>query len=131
LVPKLSAWIGIFGGIVDLFVGALLMQSRLGPVATRDMMSSSSGSSIGFAVLAFGAVVLLTGLYLLVSQMMRHREGFGLLMILYGVVMLVLGASMIGQMFTMMAMQLSLLSGILMLALGLAMLFSGADMLRK
>lgn len=126
---KFSAWIGIVGGIIDLAVGASLIQSQPGPMGTQSMMSVSAGSSTGYAVLALGIVVLMTGLYLLVTRMMQHRQGFGLLMILYGLVMLVLGAGMIGQMFMMM--QASLTSGIVMIVVGLAMLYSGADMVRR
>lgn len=126
---KFSAWIGIVGGIIDLVVGASVIQSQSEPMGTQSMMSVSAGSSTGYVVLALGIVVLMTGLYLLVTRLMQHRQGFGLLMILYGLVMLVLGAGMIGQMFMMM--QASLISGSVMIVVGLAMLYSGADMVRR
>jgi len=129
LEQKFSAWIGIVGGIIDLVVGASVIQSQSEPMGTQSMMSVSAGSSTGYVVLALGIVVLMTGLYLLVTRLMQHRQGFGLLMILYGLVMLVLGAGMIGQMFMMM--QASLISGSVMIVVGLAMLYSGADMVRR
>ena len=61
-------------------------------------------------MLALGAIVFLTGVYVLVTRMREHRSTIGLLMIVYGVIMLVLGAGMIGQLFSIM-MQGSTVSG--------------------
>jgi Na+-translocating ferredoxin:NAD+ oxidoreductase RnfD subunit len=129
LQQKLSAWIGIAGGIIDLVVGASLTQNPPPAVMAQAMMSSQSDYPIGYAVFAFGIVVLATGLYLLFTRMMHHRAGFGFLMVLYGIVMLVLGAGMIRNVFLMM--QYSLLSGIVMIIVGLTMLYSGSEMIRK
>jgi len=125
LGQRLSAVVGMIGGIIDMVVGVSLMQ--LEPVSTS--AQSMKAPSLGYAVFALGIAVFGTGLYLLVTRMMQHRQHFGLLMILFGLVMLVLGLSMVGQIF--MVAQVSLVSGILMLVVGLAMLYSGADMVRK
>lgn len=128
---KISALIGITGGIVDFAIGLIILQQ---PSSAASMMMETSGTqtsaiSLGYSILALGAVVLFTGLYMLTVRMMQHRSGFGLLMILYGIIMLILGAGMIGQMFF--VMQGSTFSGGLMIVVGLAMLYSGSGMVRK
>ena len=127
---KISALIGIIGGIVDFAIGLIILQQ---PSSAASMMMETSRTqtsiSLGYSILALGAVVLFTGLYMLTVKMMQHRSGFGLLMILYGIIMLISGAGMIGQMFF--VMQGSTFSGGLMIVVGLAMLYSGSDMVRK
>jgi threonine/homoserine/homoserine lactone efflux protein len=73
-------------------------------------MMSASSALAGYSLLALGAIVFLTGMYMLVA-------------------MLVLGAGMIGQLFNIM-MQGSTVSGIAMILVGLAMLYSGSQMTR-
>jgi hypothetical protein len=92
-------------------------------------MMSASSAFAGYSLLALGAIVFLTGVYVLVARMMEHRSMIGLLMTVYGVVMLVLGAGMIRQLFNIM-MQGSTVSGITMILVGLAMLYSGSQMTR-
>ena len=92
-------------------------------------MMSASSALAGYSLLALGAIVFLTGMYMLVTRVMEHRSTIGLLMIVYGVAMLVLGAGMIGQLFNIM-MQGSTVSGIAMILVGLAMLYSGSQMTR-
>ena len=90
-------------------------------------MMSASRALAGYSLLALGAIVFLTGVYVLATRMMKHRSTIGLLMIVYGAVMLVLGAGMIGQLFNIM-MQGSTVSGVTMILVGLAMLYSGSQM---
>jgi uncharacterized membrane protein len=90
-------------------------------------MMATPGTLAGYLLLALGAIVFLTGVYVLLSRMMRHRSTIGLLMIVYGAIMLVLGVGMIGQFFNFM-MQGSLVSGVVMILVGLAMLYSGLGM---
>jgi Kef-type K+ transport system membrane component KefB len=78
-------------------------------------------------LLGLGVIVFSTGLYVLVSRMMKQRSTIALLMIVYGVIMLVLGVGMIGQFFNLM-MQGSSVSGIAMTIVGLAILYSGSGM---
>jgi uncharacterized membrane protein HdeD (DUF308 family) len=92
-------------------------------------MMSASSALAGYSLLALGAIVFLTGVYVLVTRVMKHRSTIGLLMIVYGVAMLVLGAGMIGQLFNIM-MQGSTVSGVAMILVGLAMLYSGSQMTR-
>ena len=92
-------------------------------------MMSASNALAGYSLLALGAIVFLTGVYVLVTRVMEHRSTVRLLMIVYGVTMLVLGAGMIGQLFNIM-MQGSTVSGIAMILVGLAMLYSGSQMTR-
>jgi hypothetical protein len=114
-----SAAIGIIGGFVDVLAGLVLLQPA-------GMMVSSTARWGGYFLLTLGLIVLLTGLYLLTSHMMKNRSTIGGLMLLYGVIMLVLGVAMLGQMFSMM--QGSTLSGSVMLLMGVLMLYSGYGM---
>jgi len=122
-----SAVIGITGGIVDLVAGLALLQPA--GMAEEPMMVPSPATWGGYFLLGLGVIVLLTGLYLLTSRMMKNRSIFGALMLLYGVIMLILGVAMLGQVFSMM--RGSMLSGAVMLLMGAAMLYSGYGMIRK
>jgi uncharacterized membrane protein HdeD (DUF308 family) len=122
---RFSGAIGVVGGLVDIIVGAVILQQ---PMGNQPMMELSPSSWIGYFLLALGIIVLLSGLYVLTARMMTRRSVFGWLMIVYGVVMLVLGAGMLGQMFSMM--QGFVISGTVMIVIGLAMLYSGYDMTR-
>jgi uncharacterized membrane protein len=122
---RFSGAIGVVGGLVDIIVGAVILQQ---PMGNQPMMELSPSSWIGYFLLALGIIVLLSGLYVLTARMMTRRKQFGWLMIVYGVVMLVLGAGMLGQMFSMM--QGFVISGTVMIVIGLAMLYSGYDMTR-
>jgi uncharacterized membrane protein len=117
-----SAAIGVIGGIVDMVAGLALLQPA-------GMMVSSTAIWGGYFLLTLGSIVLLTGLYLLISHMMKNRSTIGGLMVLYGVIMLVLGVAMLGQVFSMM--QGSTLSGSVMLLMGTLMLYSGYGMAKK
>jgi len=116
-----SAIIGIVGGVVDLIAGVALL---------RPTMMSNNGMSVapGYFLLVLGAIVLVTGLYLLTSHTMRKDLLIGRLMLVYGVMMLILGTGMLVRVFPMM--QGSSLSGAVMLATGAAMLYSGFEMVR-
>jgi len=127
LKREISGAIGLIGGLIDAFVGLLILQPN--PMGMGSPMMSASSALAGYSLLALGAIVFLTGVYVLVTRMMEHRSTIGLLMIVYGVVMLVLGAGMIGQLFNIM-MQGSTVSGIVMILVGLAMLYSGSQMIR-
>jgi uncharacterized membrane protein HdeD (DUF308 family) len=96
---------------------------------TSSPMMSPSGTLAAYFLFALGAIVFLTGVYLLASRMTEHHSTIGLLMIIYGVIMLVLGVGMIGQFFNLM-MQGSSVSGIAMILVGLVMLYSGSGMAR-
>jgi uncharacterized membrane protein HdeD (DUF308 family) len=122
---RFSGAIGVVGGLVDIIVGAVILQQ---PMGNQPMMELSPSSWTGYFLLALGIIVLLSGLYVLTARMMTRRKQFGWLMIVYGVVMLVLGAGMLGQMFSMM--QGFVISGTVMIVIGLAMLYSGYDMTR-
>jgi len=98
-------------------------------MANRLMMISGSNTLAGYLLLGLGVIVLLTGLYVLVSRMMKHRSTIALLMFVYGAIMLVLGVGMIARFFNLM-MQGSSVSGIAMIIVGLAMLYSGSGMTR-
>ena len=125
---RVSAAIGMVGGVVDIVAGfAYLQQSSL--MRIQPMMLPSPASWIGYFLLILGVIVFLSGAYLLSARMMRNRALFGWLMIVYGVIMLLLGVGMIGQMFSMM-MEASTVSGAVMIAVGIAMLYSGYDMAR-
>jgi drug/metabolite transporter (DMT)-like permease len=124
---EISGFIGLIGGLIDAFVGLLILQRN--PMGMGSPMMSASSAFAGYSLLALGAIVFLTGVYVLVARMMEHRSMIGLLMTVYGVVMLVLGAGMIGQLFNIM-MQGSTVSGITMILVGLAMLYSGSQMTR-
>lgn len=117
-----SAAIGVVGGIVDIVAGLALLRPA-------GMMVSSTATWGGYFLLILGSIVLLTGLYLLTSHMMKNRSTIGGLMVLYGVIMLVLGVAMLGQLFSMM--QGSTLSGSVMLLMGVLMLYSGYGMIKK
>jgi hypothetical protein len=138
LKPKQSALLAIFGGTVDLVAGLVLLQTvppmmpitvPLGETTLPTMMPMSrSALAASYFLLAFGLVVLMTGVYMYYAKMMK-RLVFGWLMIVYGIIMLVLGTGMIGNVFSMM--QYSVVSGAVMLILGVAMLHSGLSMARK
>ena len=117
-----SAAMGVIGGIVDMVAGLALLQPA-------GMMVSSTAMWGGYFLLTLGSIVLLTGLYLLISHMMKNRSTIGGVMVLYGVIMLVLGVAMLGQVFSMM--QGSTLSGSVMLLMGTLMLYSGYGMAKK
>jgi hypothetical protein len=114
----------LVGGLIDLFVGSSILQQN-SMMANGLMMISASSTLAGYFLLGLGVIVLLTGLYVLVSRMMKHPSTIALLMIVYGVIMLVLAVGMIGQFFNVM-MQESSVSGIAMILVGLAMLYSGS-----
>jgi uncharacterized membrane protein HdeD (DUF308 family) len=116
----------LVGGLIDLFVGSSILQQNP-MMANGRMMISASSSLAAYFLLGLGVIVLLTGLYVLVSPMMKHPSTIAMLMIVYGVIMLVLGVGMIGQFFNLM-MQGSSVSGIAMIIVGLAMLYSGSGM---
>ena len=117
-----SAAMGVIGGIVDMVAGLALLQPA-------GMMVSSTAMWGGYFLLMLGSMVLLTGLYLLTSHVMKNRSTIGGVMVLYGVIMLVLGVAMLGQVFSMM--QGSTLSGSVMLLMGTLMLYSGYGMAKK
>ncbi|MGD0690395.1 MAG: hypothetical protein ABSA50_11605 [Candidatus Bathyarchaeia archaeon] len=117
-----SAAMGVIGGIVDMVAGLALLQPA-------GMMVSSTAMWGGYFLLMLGSMVLLTGLYLLTSHVMKNRSTIGGVMVLYGVIMLVLGVAMLGQVFSMM--QGSTLSGSVMLLMGILMLYSGYGMAKK
>jgi drug/metabolite transporter (DMT)-like permease len=125
LDQRVSGLVGVVGGLVDIIVGAILLQQ---PMETQPMMQFSPTSWVGYFLLALGVIVLLSGMYVLAARMMKRRTAFGMLMILYGIVMLALGAGMLGQMLFMM--QGFVISGTVMIIIGLAMLYSGYDMTR-
>ena len=122
---KLSASIGIVGGVIDLAAGWALLQSV---ESMMPPMIRIQSVWLSYFLMGLGVVVFLTGVYLLLSKMMRYVSAIGWLMILYGVIMLVLGVGMIGQLFAMM--QGSLLSGGVMIIVGVIMLYSGYGMAR-
>jgi uncharacterized membrane protein HdeD (DUF308 family) len=116
----------LVGGLIDLFVGSSILQQN--SMMTNGLMMISAYSTLaGYLLLGLGVIVLLTGLYVVVSRMMKHRSTIALLMIVYGVIVLVLGVGMIAQFFNLM-MQGSSASGIAMIIVGLAMLYSGSGM---
>ena len=121
---KVSATIGIVGGVIDLVVGFVSLQQSM-PGPSMGMMPSGS-SWIGYFLVTLGIIVLLSGLYMFPAQMMKNRAMFGWLMKIYGIIMLFLGFAMINGMVAMM--QGSILSGIVMIFVGVAMLFSGYSM---
>jgi drug/metabolite transporter (DMT)-like permease len=123
---EISGGIGLVGGLIDIFVGLLILQPN--PMGMASPMMSAPNTLAGYFLIALGAIVFLTGAYVLLSRMMKHRSGIALLMIIYGVIMLVLGVGMIGQLFSVM-MQGSTLSGIAMILVGLVMLYSGSQMI--
>lgn len=127
LRQKYSAVVGIVGGFVDVIAGIALVQPTIVMGSDR-MVASSNALWAGVFLIALGAIVLLTGLYLLTPRMM-DRSIIGPLMLLYGVIMLVLGFGMLGRVFSMM--QNSTLSGAVMLLTGMAMLYSGYGMTKK
>lgn len=129
MIQRLSALLGIVGGIIDFVAGlALLQPTGMNSMGMRTSMSLLSSAVAGYFLLVLGAIVLLTGLFMLSMLMMRHRSAFGVLMLMYGVIMLILGFVMLGQVFFMM--QGSTLSGSAMIIVGLAMLYSGSTMVR-
>jgi hypothetical protein len=125
LKREISGIIGLIGGSIDVFVGLLILQPN--PIGMGSPMMSASNPLAGYSPLALGAIAFLTGVYVLVTRMMKHRSTTGLSMIVYGVVMLALGAGMIGQLFNIM-MQGSTVSGIAMILVGLTMPYSGSQM---
>jgi hypothetical protein len=92
-------------------------------------MSTVTGSAttVGYFLLALGAVVFLTGIYVLVTRIMRGRA-VGLLMLTYGVIMLTLGVGMMARFINLMMEGSSMISGVAMILSGIAMLYSGLDM---
>ncbi len=129
MIQRLSALLGIVGGIIDFVAGlALLQPTGMNSMGMRTSMNLFPSSVAGYFLLVLGAIVFLTGLFMLSMWMMRHRSGFGLLMLMYGVIMLILGFMMLGQVIFMM--QGSTLSGATMIIVGLAMLYSGSTMVR-
>jgi hypothetical protein len=123
---EISGVIGLVGGLIDLFVGSSILQQN-SMMGNGLMMISASSTLAGYFLLGLGVIVFLTGLYVLVSRMMKHRSMIALLMVVYGVIMLVPGVGMIRQFFNLM-MQGSSVSGIAMILVGLAMLYSGSGM---
>ena len=121
---KVSATIGIVGGVIDLVVGFVSLQQSMSG-SSMGMMPSGV-SWVSYFLLALGIVVLLSGLYMFAAQMVKNRATFGWLMIIYGIIMLLLGFAMINGMVAMM--QGSILSGTVMIFVGVAMLFSGYSM---
>ncbi len=129
MIQRLSALLGIVGGIIDFVAGlALLQPTGMNSMGMRTSMSFLSSAVAGYFLLVLGAIVFLTGLFMLSMWMMRHRSAFGVLMLMYGVIMLIVGFVMLGQVFFMM--QGSTLSGGVMIIVGLAMLYSGSTMVR-
>jgi uncharacterized membrane protein HdeD (DUF308 family) len=122
---EVSAATGLVGGLIDLFVGSSILQQN--SMMMSSMIVNWPAQLVGYFLLVLGVIVLLTGVYLLVSKMMRKRSMIGWLMIIYGLIMLALGTGMIEQVFGSM-MQWSSTSGIVMILVGLAMLYSGYDM---
>jgi uncharacterized membrane protein HdeD (DUF308 family) len=108
-----------------MIVGLVILQQNSAGMGGTMMMGS--WVLVSYLLVALGAIVLLTGVYMFASKRMKHHSWAGLLMICYGVIMLILGVAMIGQLFSFM-MQGSMVSGITMIFLGLAMLYSGLDM---
>ena len=113
--------------MVDFAVGWVFLQQK--PDMGMSMMTGSA-TAVGYFLLAFGAVVFLTGVYVLGVRMMK-RAGVGLLMIIFGVIMLALGVGMIGRFINFMQQGSSTISGIAMILLGLTMLYCGSDMTRN
>jgi drug/metabolite transporter (DMT)-like permease len=125
---EVSGAIGVVGGLVDVVVALLVLQQNSMEMGGAMMTGSRVWAS--YFLLALGAIVLMTGTYVLTSKTMKHHSATGLLMLFYGVIMLVLGAGMIGQLFGFM-MRGSIVSGITMIFLGLVMLYSGLDMTKS
>ena len=121
---EFSGVLGVAGGIVDFIVGITI----LGQNSMEMENAMNAGATLAYLLLVLGAVVLLTGVYILAFRMMAHSSTVGLLMLVYGVIMLALGVGMIGQLFNLMMMQSSIVSGTTMILLGAAMLYSGFDM---
>ena len=121
---KVSATIGVVGGVIDLVVGFVSLQQSM-PGSSMGMMPSGP-LWIGYFLVTLGIIVLLSGLYMFAAQMMKNRAMFEWLMILYGIIMLFIGFAMINGMVAMM--QGSILSGAVMIFVGVAMLFSGFSM---
>jgi hypothetical protein len=86
----------LVGGLIDLFVGSLILQQN-SMMANGLIMISAFSTLAGYFLVGLGVIVFLTGLYVLVSRMMKQRSTMALLMIVYGVIMLILGVGMIGQ----------------------------------
>ena len=132
---KVSALIGVIGGIIDLVAGGAILQnvsmSGTGSMMGEQPTMMSSTAWVAYFLLGLGVVVLFTGLYMFGMGMMRHQPVLGSLMILYGVIMLALGIGMISQMLGLMMMQWSTFSGAVMIISGVLMLYSGATMARK
>jgi len=126
LLPRqVSGIIGLVGGLIDVFAGlSILSQESMKMSLIRGSMMLGA-----YALLALGAVVLVTGAYVLAFSAMR-RFTIGVLMISYGLVMLALGVGMVGRLIIVMI-QGSASSGTVMILLGLAMLYSGFDMTRN
>jgi hypothetical protein len=135
LRQKLSALIGVIGGIVDLVAGGVILQS--GPTPETGYMMAQQPNMMNTAVwfayflLGLGVVVLFTGLYMLGMRMMRHQRTLGMLMVLYGAIMLILGVGMIGQMLVVMMVESSMFSGGVMIIVGVLMLYSGVSMAKR
>ena len=119
---KFCAILGIVGGVIDFVAGFALLQSA------RIKAAPASATWGGYFLLGLGTFVLLTGVYIFASPMMKNRKTTGGLMLVYGVIMLAVGVSMIEQLFAMM--QESTISGTVMIVSGVAMLYSGYGMVR-
>ncbi len=126
---KHSAMIGIVGGLIDLVAGLALQPASSMGLMEEPMTVTVSTFWVSYFLLGLGAIVLLTGLYMLTARMTKNRSLFGSLMTVYGTLMLVWGIAMLGRVFSMM--QGSTLSGAVMIISGIAMLYSGFDMARK
>jgi hypothetical protein len=128
LQEKFSAVLGIVGGVIDLVAGFALLQSAR--MMTNEMMAIPASATLGaYFLLGLGILVLLTGVYMFVSPMLRNRTTIGGLMLVYGAIMIAVGVGMIEQLFSMM--QGSAISGTVMIVSGLAMLYSGYGMVRR
>jgi small-conductance mechanosensitive channel len=135
LQQKVSALIGIIGGIIDLVAGGAILQNApmygAGAMMGQQPTMMTSTVLVAYFLLGLGVVVLFTGLYMLSMRMMRHQPTLGALMILYGVIMLALGVGMVSQMLAVMLTQMSTFSGAVMIVVGVLMLYSGVAMARK
>lgn len=128
-----SGVLGIFGGLLDVIVGFVLLQDAMMPSQPEpSMMGGAVGSMTnlwaGWFLIILGIVVFVTGLFAFGNPSMSRMRTVGVLMLVYGVLMLVIGAGMFYGFG--MLIQGSMISGSLMLAVGILMLLSGSRMLR-
>jgi hypothetical protein len=123
LDQRVSGTIGVFGGGLDIIIGALLLQESM-TTAAPEMMSSW----LGVLLLILGVIVLTSGMYLFNASMMANGPKLGRLMLLYGILMLAIGFAMITGTVGVMMMRFSSVSGVLMIVSGLAMIYSGFGM---